>query len=130
MREYVKPMMDSEVFAANEYFSACENGITYWFECNAESTTPFENTVYEESNNQPDLQTGWGGDTYRSGSYHACNKKHEVRPGETFLNGYVVQDMGWFQKDKVIPVLIWTEGGTNTHCTTKLKPEEFEVARS
>ena len=23
MREYVRPMMDSEVFAANEYFSAC-----------------------------------------------------------------------------------------------------------
>ena len=23
MREYVKPMMDSEVFVANEYFSAC-----------------------------------------------------------------------------------------------------------
>ena len=36
MREYVKPMMDSEVFAANEYFSACgDSGVVSNFVCNA-----------------------------------------------------------------------------------------------
>ena len=129
MREYVKPMMNSEVFAANEYFSACENGITYWFECNAGSTISLMNKVYEESNNIPGLQTGRGGDKLRSRTYYACDDRHEVKPNETFLNGYVVQKK-LFQDDEVIPVLIWTDGGTNTHCTTKLKPEEFEVARS
>ena len=33
MREYVKPMMDSEVFVANEYFSAC-----YKINCNVPGT--------------------------------------------------------------------------------------------
>ena len=36
MRDYVKPMMDSEVFAANEYFSACgDSGVVYKFKCDA-----------------------------------------------------------------------------------------------
>ena len=127
---YENPKMYVQNFVPNEYIAACENGTTYWFQCNAGSTVPFENEVYEETNHEEGLQTGWGGDKHRSSSYHACNKLHEVRKGETFINGYVVQDMGWFQDDKVIPVLIWTEGGTNTHCTTELKPEDWEVARS
>ena len=125
-----RPLTEVQKFEANEYVAACESGTTYWFQCNAGSTVPLGNTVYEETNGQPGLQTGKGGDTFRSGTYHACDKLHEVREGEKFLDGYVVQKMGLFQKDKVIPVLIWTEGGTNTHCTTELHPEEWEIARS
>ena len=125
-----RPLTEVQKFEANEYVAACESGTTYWFQCNAGSTVPFENTVYEETNGEPGLQTGRGGDRYRSSTYHACDKLHEVREGETFLEGYVVQDMGWFQEDKVIPVLIWTEGGTNTHCTTELHPENWEIAKS
>ena len=36
MKNYVKPMMESEVFAANEYIAACgDSGVVYNFECNA-----------------------------------------------------------------------------------------------
>ena len=36
MKNYVKPMMESEVFAANEYIAACgDSGVVYKFECNA-----------------------------------------------------------------------------------------------
>ena len=36
MKNYVKPMMESEAFAANEYIAACgDSGVTYKFECNA-----------------------------------------------------------------------------------------------
>ena len=35
MKDYVKPMMESEVFAANEYIAACGSGTTYLFTCNA-----------------------------------------------------------------------------------------------
>lgn len=36
MKNYVKPMMESEVFAANEYIAACgDSGVIYNFECNA-----------------------------------------------------------------------------------------------
>ena len=124
-----RPLTEVQKFEANEYVAACESGTTYWFQCNAGSTMPFENKVYRETNGQPGLQTGRRGDTYMSGTYHACDKLHEVREGEEFLDGYVVQDMGWYD-DKVIPVLIWTEGGTNIHCTTELHPEDWEIARS
>lgn len=61
-------------------------------------------------------------------TYYACDDLHEVRPNEQFLDGYVVQRK--LGKDEIIPVLIWTEGGTNTHCTTELQPEDWEIARS
>ena len=130
-RVWTRPVTEVQKFEANEYIAACESGTTYWFQCDAGSTIPLENTVYEETNGTPGLQTeGWGSDRHRSSTYYACDKLHEVRKGERFINGYVVQDMGWFQDDKIIPVLIWTEGGTNTHCTTKLHPEDWEIARS
>ena len=129
-RAYVRPMMRGEVFAANEYVAACESGTTYWFQCDAGSTVPLMNTVYEETNGVPGLQTsGKNSDKYRSGTYYACDDRHEVRKNETFLNGYVVQRK-ILGDEEIIPVLIWTEGGTNTHCTTKLQPENWEIAKS
>ena len=36
MREYVKPTMEGEVFAANEYIAACgDSGTVYKFTCDA-----------------------------------------------------------------------------------------------
>lgn len=127
-----RPLTEVQKFEANEYVAACESGTTYWFQCNAGSTHSGDNKVYEETNGEPGLQRigeSWNPDHLRSMTYHACSKLHEVGKGETFIDGYVVQDMGWFD-DKVIPVLIWTEGGTNTHCTTELHPEDWEIARS
>lgn len=128
-RAYVKPSLESEAFVPNAYIATCESGVTYWFECNAGSRIPGMNTVYEETNGIPGLQTGKRGDRIRSSSYYACNDRHEVRPNETFLDGYVVQHhiVG---KDETMSVLIWTEGGTNTHCTTELDKENWEVAKS
>lgn len=128
-RVWEQPVTLVQKFEANEYVAACESGTTYWFQCDAGSVWSGDDKVYEETNGIDGLQTGRGGDK-RSRTYYACDKAHEVQAGEKFLNGYVVQDMGWVQEDKVIPVLIWTEGGTNTHCTTQLHPENWEVAKS
>lgn len=130
---YESPRMMVQPFVPDEYVAACGSGTTYWFQCNAGSTKSGANTVYEETNGEPGLQRwgeSWNPDRLRSMTYYACADLHEVRKSERFLDGYVVQDMGWHQEDKVIPVLIWTEGGTNTHCTTELKPEDWEIARS
>ena len=36
MKDYIRPMMESEVFTANEYIAACgDSGVVYNFECNA-----------------------------------------------------------------------------------------------
>lgn len=125
---WVQPQTVVQQFMANEAVAACSSGTTYWFECNAGDTDRWQD-VYEETNREPGLQTDyllfWMNDDHRTGSYHACNKRHEVAAGETFLDGYVVKPNG-----EVLQVLIWTEHGTNTHCTTKLDQESWEIARS
>lgn len=127
---YVKPTMESEAFVPSAYCAPCASGVTYWFECNAGSSWSGFNTVYEETNGIPGLQTeGRNPDRVRSRSYYACNERHEVGANETFLDGYVVQHH-IIGRDETMSVLIWTEGGTNTHCTTELDPHEWEIAKS
>ena len=131
-KAYVKPSMESETFVPNTYVAACESGVTYWFKCDAGPESGW-NEVWVESNGVPGLQTRRSGrtpaDTRRTSTYHACGTEHEVRGDENFLDGYVVVDHGW-DADEVIPALIWTNHNTNTHCTTQLHPEEWEVAKS
>lgn len=132
---WVQPQTAVQQFVANEYVaSSCGSGTTYWFECNAGSKGTFANRVYEESNNVPGLQTELGGDTLRSITYHACGDRHKVTKDEKFLTGYV---QTWVSDDFLSghwgepqEVLIWTNHGTNTHCTTELNPEDWVVARS
>lgn len=125
-----QPLALVQKFEPNEYVAGCGDvDITYWFECNAGSSISGMNTVYEETNGVDGLQTGRGGDKRRSSTYYACNERHKVREGETFLNGYVVVDRGWFGAE-TLPVLIWTEGGTNTHCTTELDMSKWEETKS
>lgn len=130
-RVWTRPLTEVQKFEANEYIAACESGTTYWFQCNAGSTRSGNNVVYEETNGESGLQRigeSRNPDRLRSMTYYACDRLHEVRPNETFLDGYVVTK-GW-GSETVQQVLIWTEGGTNTHCTTKLHPEDWEIAKS
>ena len=128
-RAYSKPILESETFLPQSYCATCESGVTYWFECNAGSPYSGDNLVYEETNGKDGLQTGRGGDYLRSYTYHACGEKHEVEKNETFLKGYVVVDKGWFG-NQTLNVLIWADHGTNTHCTTQLDEDKWEVAKS
>lgn len=58
MREYVKPTMEGELFAANEYIAACHDiNKVYKFKCDAGGGR--NGTVYLETNGKPGLQTGW-----------------------------------------------------------------------
>ena len=136
MREYVKPMMDSEVFAANEYCSACgDSGTTYLFKCDAGGGE--SGNVYVESNGVEGLQTrrewvgGWGGhwqEADRSlGGYHACGTTHEADSDGDFLNGYYVP----YWSDDVTKVIIWRgPRNDNTHCTTNLDKNSWKIGRS
>lgn len=126
-KAYIKPALESETFVPQSYCNTCESGVTYWFECNAGSSISGRNKVYQETNGIEGLQTeGWGSDWLRSESYYACNKKHEVKKSDTFRKGYVVHD------GIVENVLIWRGDGVffNTHCTTKLNEDEWEIAKS
>lgn len=132
MKQYVKPMMESEVFTANEYIaSTCgEVNKVYKFECNAGKFLglPVPGTVFEDSNNNGQLDEGdkdltslWWPE------YHACGRTHEAPKDDEFLKGfYKPLNIEGLMQD----VIIWTEGGTNVHCTTKLDMNEWETVKS
>ena len=133
-KTFTMPRIVVEQFVPNEYVAACgDSGTTYLFTCDAGGGVP--GNVYVESNNEPGFQEPvyssyfpWeqiSGDTYRS-QYYACNKKHEASSNSEFLNGYYIA----FGSNEAIPVIIWTEGGKNTHCTTQLDTSKWETAKS
>ena len=135
MRQYVKPLMESELYAANEYVAACgDSGTTYKFTCDAGGGK--SGTVYLETNGVPGLQTGRKGDRYLSG-YHACGTTHEADSDDDFLEGYYVTEeyIGWWPfghyEKTTTPVIVWRgPHNNNTHCTTNLDMSTWETAKS
>ena len=82
MRAYVKPMMDSEVFVANEYVSAC-----WWVDCNIDF-----GDVYLETNGEEGLQTsGRNSDTKIGSRVTGCGRIHNGVTEEPTANGYWVE---------------------------------------
>ena len=136
MREYVKPMMDSEVFAANEYFSACgDSGITYKFECNAgEPYRYWQPGIFGGhwvTDDHPYRVVANNGESWSN--YGPCNEKHVAESTDEFLNGYI--DNMHTSENENIPVIIWKEyvGGWqkwNIHCTTNLNQDSWQTAKS
>ena len=140
MKDYVKPMMESEVFAANEYIAACgESGVVYKFKCDAGDGV--YGSVYEETNGIPGLQTGRRGDTELAGyssswlgesGFYACNKTHEAESNNAFVNGYYCAKGN---TQNPISVFVWKERRgwflpDNIHCTTNLDKDSWETAKS
>ena len=133
MKNYVKPMMESEVFAANEYIAACgDSGVVYNFTCDAGWTEWFiipyrvGGSVYEETNNIPGLQTGLNGDRRLTSSYHPCDETHEADSGDDFLRGYLYNSSHGTKE-----VVIWRgPSGDNVHCTENLDQSSWETAQS
>ena len=135
MKNYVKPMMESEVFAANEYIAACgDSGVTYKFECNA--GRGIHGSVYQETNGREGLQTsgGWG---YRADReltswpwnyYYACNEEHTADSTDDFVSGYYLPNDNSRNAQQVI---IWRgPNGDDIHCTTNLNQDSWETAKS
>ena len=128
MREYVKPTMEGELFAANEYIAACgDSGVTYYFECNAgKKGNKYDVITSNGVNLTPD---GF----LRLGYYNPCEEKHVAESNDEFIEGYLCYTDG---KDREIKgsykekVIIWTDGGTNVHCTKNLNMDNWETAKS
>ena len=135
MKNYVKPMMESEVFAANEYIAACgDSGVVYKFKCDAGDGVP--GSVYEETNGIPGLQTsGRNRDreiaSYAFGGligYHACGTVHEAESDSGFYDGYYCERGN---TSNPVSVIIWKgEYNNNVHCTTNLDQDSWETAKS
>ena len=126
MMEMKKDWMDPQTivqdFVPNEYVAACgESGAVYKFVCDA----GVPNSLFLE------VSTPNKGDV-RTIAYHPCGATHEASTQDEFISGYVrgwkgLLSGGW---SDYVPVMIWTDGGTNTHCTTNVKMETWEIAKS
>ena len=128
MKNYVKPMMESEVFAANEYIAACgEENKVYIFTCDAGWTGLTGSTVYT---NGPDGIPSTNDDV-NLGSYHKCGETHEASTTDDFINGYLRKNVLGMPIGEKQDVIIWRgEDGNNVHCTTNLHMDQWETAKS
>ena len=112
-KTWEEPRILVQQFMPNEYVAACgdENKV-YNFKCDAGGGTP--GTVYEDSNHNGKL------DLLRDealGPYYACGKTHSAPTDDEFIEGFYLPNSDPFKATKVI---IWTDGGTNVHCTTNM----------
>lgn len=122
MRNWERPMVVVDTFAANEFVSSCEEGgSAYKFECNAGKKYHRYNVYYYDGNRKHYL------DKYPY-YYHPCGETHEASTKDDFINGYIDdQSTGY---DEKIPVVIWTDRGRDVHCTTNLTIESWEKTHS
>lgn len=126
-RIWTRPVTEVQKFEANEYVAACHDiNQVYKFKCDAGGGRT--GSVYLETNGEPGLQTGWGGDRYLSG-YHACGTTHEAKTTDDFLDGYYVTS-SW-AGTKTTPVIVWRgPNNDNTHCTENLDMDSWETEKS
>lgn len=132
-RIYERPLITAEQFVANEYVAACgDSGVSYKFQCNAgDRNKQYDvySTGVEGSTTGGTLLTrdSWNSTNY----YHPCNQVHETEGLNDFTYGYIVDNEGVDRQNGTkTAVVIWTEGGTNVHCTTNLDMSTWETAKS
>lgn len=131
MRNWERPMVVVDTFAANEFVSTCgEKNQVYLFKCDAGGLIGQGGYVYLETNGKTGLQEnsgkGYEADQYLS-PYHKCSETHEAKTTDEFKEGYLVP------YGSLIPrkVIIWRgENNDNTHCTTKLKKDQWITVKS
>ena len=132
MKDYVRPMMESEAFAANEYIAACgDSGTTYYFKCDAgEPYKYWQSGIFGGhwvTDDHPYKVTTDSGRVLTL-RYGPCNETHVAESDSEFLHGYI--DNTLTREDEHIEVMIWTNYGTNVHCTTNLDKNTWETAKS
>ena len=126
-KTWEEPRILVQQFMPNEYVAACgdENSV-YNFVCDAGGGTP--GTVYEDSNHSGKWDLG---DKPLTGlilpTYHACGETHSAPTNDEFIEGFYLPNSDPFKATKVI---IWTDGGTNVHCTTNLNKDSGETEKS
>lgn len=133
-KNYVRPTMVGERFAANEYVAACgDKGTVYKFKCDAGDGV--HGGVWYETNGTSGLQAGWGVTnpdqqiSTSMSSFHACDIEHEASTTASFRNGYYLPS-GKDTKDAVAVVIWRGPDNNNVHCTTNLDINSWETAKS
>ena len=127
-KTWEEPKIMVQQFMPNEYVATCgdENRV-YNFACDAGGGTP--GTVYEDSNHNGKWDLF--GDEALTGhilsTYYACGETHSAPNDDEFIEGFYLPNSN---PGKAMKVIIWTDGGTNIHCTTNLNMNEWTTAKS
>lgn len=130
MRNWERPMVVVDTFAANEFVSSCgDKGTIYKFTCDAPRGPLY---YYPNSDDQIDgKHDPYGRATYL-GSYRPCKAKHEAPKTDGFYDGFVDYN-GNRRQDDGEGVIVWIENtwlGYDGHATTQLDMNSWETAKS
>ena len=129
-KRYERPSAYIEEFTPNEYVAACgDSGTIYKFRCNAGKKKHSYNVYYMDGNKKRYIANNnpWDWEA-QFDYYHPCGTTHEAESNSGFIRGYM--DDQSTREDEKTPVYIWTEGGTDVHCTTDLDPNTWETLKS
>nr|WP_307999714.1 hypothetical protein [uncultured Merdimonas sp.] len=125
-----RPLTEVQKFEANEYVAACgDSGTTYYFKCDAGEPYTWTDWIFpfRHTDDHPYRVTTDNGRVLTN-SYGPCNETHVAESDSEFLHGYI--DNTHTREDEHIEVMIWTNYGTNVHCTTNLNQDSWETAKS
>ena len=132
-RVWTKPLAEVEQFVANEYIAKCDDLVNKYFSFVCDAGGGVSGDVWAGGTlTGPDSRGRYtisGGENLTDGnpwgSYSACDATHYVPEADvasTFINGYYNKGVTNNSKtsSSFMPVVIWTDGGTNVHCTESL----------
>lgn len=129
------PLTQVQQFVPNEYVAACgDQNTVYNFVCTAGDG--MHGDVYTKDG----TNLTKGANYY----YHACNATHSASTDDEFIEGTLVFNggndrtgkyvgfwpFGHYENYSSVPVIIWTDNGTNVHCTTNLDMDTWETTKS
>lgn len=131
---WTAPKATVEQFMANEYIaSACGAQWTvYNFECNAGDNDYSYHVYLNGPDGMPETadDIDWSARSGRLRTYSPCGATHEASTKEDFPEGYMYRYRNGGNTGSRIDVIVWTDGGTNTHCTTNLDMDQWETTKS
>lgn len=131
---WTRPVAAVEQFMPNEYIAACgDNNVVYKFKCDAGSSRSSYHVYLNGPDGLPETvdDVDWSGRSGRVKTFSPCGSTHEASTTEEFPAGYMYQVSGWGNETgSRIDVIVWTEGGTNTHCTKNLNMDTWETTKS
>lgn len=126
-----EPKILVQKFMPNEYVAACgDSGVVYNFECNAGNRRDSYNVYYD--NGEPLASSNGNEEWYAQFTgYHPCGATHEAESDSGFYDGYMyLQNWRGNNTGNRIDVVIWTDSGTDVHCTTNLDMDKWTTAKS
>lgn len=123
------PRIMVQEFEANEYVAACgDSGKVYNFKCDA-GVGVTHGAGLLKTKYVWDVTTDDGRKLTSLGGYYGpCGETHQAESDDEFIYGYM--DDVYTNQNENIRVVIWTDHGTNVHCTTNLDINSWETAKS